>query len=153
MTLGKSVAAAELELREYFNLAKKKRVITIEVDEETYQLWEDTKARLQEPKDRDAFKKIMATFAAPKREQTKVRQSSSARGAGVVLRRELLKKAQYRCEFVSANGTRCESLQFLQCDHITPHSICGETAQSNMRILCSEHNKLAYQKFSCFSLG
>ncbi|MBI2518977.1 MAG: HNH endonuclease, partial [Bdellovibrio sp.] len=51
------------------------------------------------------------------------------------------------------NGKRCESRQFLQCDHITPHSICGETAQDNMRILCSEHNKLAYQKFSCLPLS
>lgn len=142
-----SNAAAESTLREHFNLKKRKRIITIEVDEETYQLWQDTKARLREPKDSEALKKLCMIPESPKKEQTKVRQSPATRAAGIVLRRELLKRAGHRCEFMSEiTGRRCDSTQFLECDHKIPHFLCGETSQQNMRVLCAQHNKLMFRQ-------
>ncbi|HAZ11158.1 MAG: hypothetical protein A2X86_08695 [Bdellovibrionales bacterium GWA2_49_15] len=138
-----SAAEAETKLRGYFKLESKKRVVKIEMDEDTYQLWVKTKAKLGEPKDASAIKKLCES--QERKEQTKVRQSPTARTAGVVLRRELLKEAEHRCQYVSQiNGKRCDNQHFLQCDHIVPHFLGGGTTRQNMRVLCPQHNRMVY---------
>ncbi|HAZ13279.1 MAG: hypothetical protein A2X86_08045 [Bdellovibrionales bacterium GWA2_49_15] len=139
-----SAAEAETKLRGYFKLENKKRVVKIEMDEETYQLWLVTKAKLGESKDAVAIKKLCESQV--EKPQKKVRQAPTTRTAGVVLKRELLKKADHQCEYVSpSNGRRCENRHFLQADHKVPYFLGGKTVQQNMRILCQQHNVLVYQ--------
>ncbi|OFZ17239.1 MAG: hypothetical protein A2X86_01960 [Bdellovibrionales bacterium GWA2_49_15] len=139
-----SALEAETKLRGYFKLETKKRVVRIEMDEETYQLWLETKAKLGEAKDSAALKKLCESQV--EKPQKKVRQNPKTRVAGVVLRRELLKEAEHRCEYVNPiNGQRCENQHFLQCDHKIPYFLGGKTVQQNMRVLCRQHNQLVYQ--------
>ncbi|MBI2520742.1 MAG: HNH endonuclease [Bdellovibrio sp.] len=146
-----STSKSELRLREFFKLQSKKRVVTIEMDEETYELWQKTKAELGEVKDACALKKLCESQV--KKTQTKMRQSPNARTAGKVLRRELLKAAEHRCQYVGPiNSQRCNNRQFLQCDHKIPHFLGGETTQQNMRILCQQHNLLVYQELKSKNL-
>ncbi|OFZ17244.1 MAG: hypothetical protein A2X86_01985 [Bdellovibrionales bacterium GWA2_49_15] len=130
-------------MRGYFKLENKKRVVKIEMDEETYQLWLATKAKLGEAKDASAIKKLCESQV--ERPQKKVRQAPTTRIAGVVLRRELLKQAEHQCQYVGQNGRRCENRHFLQADHKVPYFLGGKTVQQNMRVLCQQHNALVYQ--------
>ncbi|OFZ16875.1 MAG: hypothetical protein A2X86_14060 [Bdellovibrionales bacterium GWA2_49_15] len=140
-----SAAESEAKLRGYFKLENKKRVVRIEMDEETYQLWLTTKAKLGEAKDAVALKKLCQSQV--EKPQKKVRQAPTARTAGVVLRRELLKQAGHQCQYVGPiNGRRCENRHFLQADHKVPYCLGGKTVQDNMRILCQQHNVFAYKK-------
>ena len=144
-----STAEAEIKLRQHFGLENKKRVIKIEVDEETYQLWLNAKENLNEPKDFVALKKLCqaATKGESKSAKKEVRQSKKARTARVVLRRELIQKAEHRCEYVSPQtGRRCDSTYFLECDHKIPYFLGGKTVQQNMRILCAQHNKFLFHE-------
>ncbi|MBI2522435.1 MAG: HNH endonuclease [Bdellovibrio sp.] len=150
-----SAAKAENKLREFFKLENKKRVISMEVDEETYQLWLQTKAKMGEAKDAVVLKKLCQSRqqSESKKTQPKVRQAPTARIAGVVLRRELLKEAGHRCQYVSPiNARRCENQHFLQCDHKVPYCLGGETTQQNMRVLCQQHNQMVYQNLKSINL-
>ncbi|HAZ11496.1 MAG: hypothetical protein A2X86_10960 [Bdellovibrionales bacterium GWA2_49_15] len=113
--------------------------------EETYQLWLTTKAKLGEAEDAVALKKLCQSQQVEK-PQKKIRQAPTTRTAGVVLRRELLKQAEHRCQYVSPiTGRRCENRHFLQADHKVPYCLGGKTVQQNMRILCQQHNVVVYQ--------
>ncbi len=57
------------------------------------------------------------------------------------LRDEVLHRAQYRCEFVSDHGTRCEERTRLEFDHIEPFAKGGGTTVDNLRCLCRAHNQ------------
>jgi len=140
-----SAVESEAKLRGYFKLENKKRVVKIEMDEETYQLWLATKAKLGEVLDAAAIKKLCKSQV--EMPQKKVRQAPTTRTAGRVLRRELLKQAEHQCEYVSSiNGRRCENRHFLQADHKVPYFLGGKTVQPNMRVLCQQHNAHVYQK-------
>ncbi|HAZ13524.1 MAG: hypothetical protein A2X86_13415 [Bdellovibrionales bacterium GWA2_49_15] len=90
-----SAAEAESKLRGYFKLENKKRVVK---------------------KDAIAIKKLCESQV--EKPQKKVRQAPTARTAGVVLKRELLKQADHQCEYVSpSTGRRCDNRHFLQADH------------------------------------
>ena len=142
-----STAEAEIKLRQHFGLENKKRVIKIEVDEETYQLWMKAKESLNVPKDGEALKKLCLAATKGESEKKEVHQSEKARTAGVVLKRKLVQKAEHRCEYVSPQtGRRCDSTYFLECDHKIPYFLGGKTVPQNMRILCAQHNKFLFHE-------
>lgn len=59
----------------------------------------------------------------------------------IKVRRELLQKAHYQCQYHGENGKRCQSTYQLQGDHIVPLAKSGADHPLNMRILCSVHNQ------------
>ena len=60
---------------------------------------------------------------------------------GRELRERLLDRAGHQCEFVSDQGTRCGERTGLHIDHIWPFGRGGPTTKSNLRCLCSAHNR------------
>lgn len=66
----------------------------------------------------------------------------------VTLKRELLKKANYCCEYVAPlTRTKCMSTYQLQIDHHIPLARGGSDSPENLRILCRTHNLLFAQKW------
>jgi 5-methylcytosine-specific restriction endonuclease McrA len=51
-----------------------------------------------------------------------------------------------QCTFVGAEGTRCQSKKGLQIDHIVPYAAGGTHDPSNLRLLCSAHNRLMAER-------
>jgi hypothetical protein len=74
----------------------------------------------------------------------RVAERPQSRFIPVRLKREVWKKGEGRCSFVSpVTGLRCESKYGLQFDHIEPYAMGGETSSENLRLLCANHNRLA----------
>lgn len=66
----------------------------------------------------------------------------------ITLRRRLLKKAKYCCEFVDTKTkTKCQSHYQLQIDHRIPLARGGSDVESNLRVLCRTHNLLATKQW------
>ncbi len=56
------------------------------------------------------------------------------------LKQKLLAAADFRCQFVSPEGNRCQQTRYLDVDHIHPIAMGGLTEWSNLQILCRAHN-------------
>ena len=63
-------------------------------------------------------------------------KSKNLRQISKRLRNDVLKTANYRCQFPG-----CESDHFLQMDHIFPVRNGGDQRRSNLQILCARHNQ------------
>ncbi|MDZ4786301.1 MAG: hypothetical protein SGJ02_09530 [bacterium] len=59
----------------------------------------------------------------------------------VSLKREIYKRDNAQCSFVSDNGIRCTEKHYLEFDHVMPFGIGGKTNKDNLRLLYSGHNK------------
>ncbi|MCB9882344.1 MAG: HNH endonuclease [Planctomycetes bacterium] len=57
------------------------------------------------------------------------------------LRELVFERANYRCEFVTGGGVRCDERTGLQIDHIVPHGMHGPTVLANLRCFCGVHNR------------
>ena len=69
------------------------------------------------------------------------RRSQSARNIPARVRREVWKRDQGRCTFVSDTGHRCESRMRLEFDHALPRARNGEATVANLRLRCQAHNQ------------
>jgi hypothetical protein len=60
--------------------------------------------------------------------------------------REVVARDGMQCSFVSADGERCGSRDFLEVDHRTPRALGGTGDPSNLRVLCRSHNQYAAEQ-------
>jgi hypothetical protein len=57
-------------------------------------------------------------------------------------------KANAQCEYIDPlTNKRCEATHYLELDHIMPFALGGPTTTENLRLLCSNHNKLEALKY------
>lgn len=62
-------------------------------------------------------------------------------------RREVLKRSQGCCEHIDPETSlRCQSRYLIQFDHIYPYALGGTSESSNIRALCSMHNRYLAKK-------
>ncbi len=64
------------------------------------------------------------------------------RAPKIALREEILAKANYQCEYMSAKGKRCTARINLEIDHEVPWSKGGHSRSDNLQCLCKAHNLL-----------
>jgi 5-methylcytosine-specific restriction endonuclease McrA len=57
------------------------------------------------------------------------------------VKRQVWKRDQGRCTFVSASGRRCDARRFLEYDHIEPVARGGKSTFENLRLRCRAHNQ------------
>lgn len=51
------------------------------------------------------------------------------------------KRDEGKCTYVSPiTGKPCGSKHFLQLDHVKPYALGGENSETNLRLLCAQHN-------------
>lgn len=67
----------------------------------------------------------------------------------VAVKRLVWRRDGGRCAYVAPDGRRCESVDALQYDHVTPYSLGGASDDpANIRLLCRPHNqRLARRRF------
>jgi hypothetical protein len=92
--------------------------------------------------------------ATPLRSSIPNHQSTQRRRkyTSIQIKRELLKKAQYQCEFVDAKTQkRCTSKHFIECEHQIPLARGGTDQPENLRIFCRSHNAHAAREWGLSS--
>lgn len=137
----KDLHESENGLRELLQLPPKKRRITIEVGEETYQAWNEFKGSMIHKNMSDEMLLRFAIEQAacvkkPSRIHKPRKHDPKSRYIPAHLKREVFEKAQYKCSWPS-----CSSVYGLEVDHIKPVSEGGQTSRDNLRLLCRHHNQ------------
>jgi 5-methylcytosine-specific restriction endonuclease McrA len=84
-------------------------------------------------------------FAATERPRAG-KASRSLRHIPARVRREVWKRDQGRCTFVSEDGHRCAERRFIQFDHVHEVARGGEATVDGVRLLCHAHNQLAAER-------
>jgi 5-methylcytosine-specific restriction endonuclease McrA len=59
------------------------------------------------------------------------------------VKREVLRRAGGRCEWVPESGERCDCTRMLEYDHILALALGGKSTIENVRLACRSHNLLA----------
>jgi hypothetical protein len=67
---------------------------------------------------------------------------SASRYVPMALKKEVLERADYRCQHFSADALRCRQKSLLQLDHIHPLAWGGTTCSKNLQVLCRSHHRL-----------
>lgn len=137
----KSLHDSENMIRKELDMPEKERVITIKVKEETYQMWNDFKARMVHKNMSDEMLLRFSIMKAervetPKRIQKAREHDPDSRYIPAHLKREVFEKANYKCSWKD-----CDSVYGLEVDHILPVSKGGKTEAANLRLLCRHHNQ------------
>ena len=131
---------ADKIIREEIDLKPKKRVIKIEVDEESYQKWLDYKARQVDKKKTD--EELLMTAIEDKNVEPRAyrkaapTESSNPRYISAENKRAVRKRAKNSCHYPG-----CNSKYGLEIDHIHPVSAGGKGNLENLQLLCREHNQ------------
>jgi hypothetical protein len=80
---------------------------------------------------------------SPEKAAAQHASKTHARYVPASVKREIWRKDQGKCSYVSPTGIQCGSKHGLQLDHVTPWAMGGETSSRNLRLLCANHNRLA----------
>jgi hypothetical protein len=132
---------SEKILRTQLGLKRKKRIITIEVEDDTYQAWVEFKGKMihKNYSDEKLFLSLLEkTTMPPKKRLRKVSPIKKSRHQSYVsakIKKELLEKAKH-CQMQN-----CKSTYGLEIDHIRPISQNGQSNRENLRVLCRHHNQ------------
>ena len=87
--------------------------------------------------DKDLFLALVKkSLSKYQRINVKESKSNHPRQISESLKRFLLKKANYRCQYPG-----CNQSHYLQIDHIHPVRKGGSNKQENLQILCASHNQ------------
>jgi 5-methylcytosine-specific restriction endonuclease McrA len=82
-----------------------------------------------------------AKFAATRKPRNSVRPTTSARHVPNHVKRAVWERDGGRCTFVSDDGKRCDSRDFIELDHLDPVARGGRATIESMRLLCRAHNQ------------
>ena len=81
-------------------------------------------------------------FAATSRPRPALkRPSADPRHIPAAVVREVCRRDEGRCTFVSEQGERCEARDLLEFDHVTPVATGGQSTAANVRLRCHTHNQ------------
>ena len=81
--------------------------------------------------------------------ESKANPVISNRYIPAALRREVRQRDGHRCSYVAPadsrpeSARRCDAIQQLEFDHVTPRAFGGQNTLDNLRLLCRAHNNLA----------
>ena len=134
-------------------LAPQRFGLQVTIDAETQQLLQDVRALLGHTVPSGDLAQVLreslriAKLALEKRRFAATskprpnRRTKSARHIPAHVRREVWRRDQGRCTFVSDSGHRCESRLRLEFDHATPLARGGEGTVADLRLRCRAHNQ------------
>ena len=107
-------------------------------------------------KDNSLFlKKVLKAYLREKKPRNI--PSKHTRRVSTPTAREVKRKGNFRCEYISDKGIRCFQTAHLEVDHIRPYAFGGSSKDiENLRTLCKVHNlylaRLYFQKSRKFEV-
>ena len=139
----KSSSESEKIIRRKLELPVKKRMLSIEMSEESYQKWIQYKGKHVAKRMSD---EMLFLYSLEKSAETKeVRvyhratplKSNNPRYIPAKIRRQVIRNAEDICQYPG-----CGSTYGLEIDHIVPVSRGGRGKIENLQLLCRHHNEL-----------
>ena len=120
--------------------AIKAEIFKTEVDDELKALLVEAKRIASESDPLLLLKKVLKEYVREKR--TRIAQvKHPTRYIPVSIAREIKKRDNYQCTYLSPSGIRCNQRAHLQIDHIRPYAKGGSSQDpNNSRCLCRAHN-------------
>ncbi len=93
--------------------------------------------------------------ASSSQQVSRAQSQTQSRYIPKAIRQTLWERAEGRCEYKDRlSHRRCESRYRLEFEHCKPFAAGGKTHPDNMRVLCSEHNRLmAFQYYGHGKMG
>ncbi|HXS81994.1 MAG TPA: HNH endonuclease signature motif containing protein [Methylomirabilota bacterium] len=85
-------------------------------------------------------------FAATDKPRAVRRSSKNPRHIPAAIKREVRKRDDGRCTYVSDEGHRCKERRFLEYDHELPVARGGQTTVANLRLRCRAHNQFEAER-------
>ena len=82
-------------------------------------------------------------FARTNRPRSSAALDPNKRYVPSAVRRQVIERDGLRCSYISPDGERCESTQFLQFHHVEAWARGGKTTKESLRIFCAAHNQFA----------
>jgi hypothetical protein len=92
----------------------------------------------------DLLKKKAAAVARPRR--TARTAGPAGRHIPSSVKREVWRRDQGRCAFVSPDGHRCGDAGFIEYHHVDAHWLGGEATADNLQLRCRAHNGFEWQR-------
>ena len=124
--------------------------IRFTISKEVYERFEEAKAKLSNSLGSSltvegVFSKLLESYL--RLTERKARPSNkNSRYIPRSVKREVYRRDKGTCSYVSPDGTGCCERKYLHFDHIQPFALGGKTEASNLRLLCSAHNRLQAEK-------
>ncbi len=121
--------------------------IKFSVKKEIMQKLETAKARLSNKLGADLsieniFGELLEHYIADPKPRKVSKTNNNTRYVSAFVKREVLKRDNCRCSYISSNEIRCTETKYLHLDHIKPFAIGGRSNLENLRVLCSAHNRV-----------
>jgi hypothetical protein len=145
-------------------LSPKRFALQITIDQEFRDLLEEAKSLLSHSQPsgdvaevlKDGLKRLVEDLRKRKCAETQApraprRLASGSRTIPAHVRREVWKRDQGRCTFMSDSGHRCESRKLLEFDHVEPYARGGQATIDGVRLRCRAHNQ--YEAEQAFGSG
>jgi 5-methylcytosine-specific restriction endonuclease McrA len=106
----------------------------------------ERKSNASEPKPPQPGMQEISSITAPEAAEATPSAPSPAptprrRTIPVLLKRQVLRRAEFQCEYASADGRRCTQKTGLEIDHRFPFSWGGEHSAQNLAVLCHSHHR------------
>lgn len=98
------------------------------------------------PEARQARRETRKGSASLDSRRRECKNTQPSRDIPDAVRDDILIRDGGQCTYVAADGRRCECRTDLEIDHLVPYAVGGSHDPSNLRLLCSGHNKLAAEK-------
>ena len=114
--------------------------IKFSLNKENYENLKKAQAMLSTSSVEDLFNILVNKFINPKTRNSSGSKSDS-RYIAKSVKRAVYLRDKGECTFTH-NGVKCCSKHYLEFDHIIPYSAGGSKTSENIRLLCSNHNKL-----------
>jgi HNH endonuclease len=128
---------------------------SFEVKEDIKELYDEASLIVGTSKPEELFEKLLKEFVARKTKEPKViakpnivkakdnnKPNTVSRSIPLKTKREVFKRDNRQCSYVSKDGKRCSKRHNLEIDHIQPYALGGTNDLRNLRLLCKSHNLL-----------
>jgi HNH endonuclease len=127
---------------------------SFEVKEDVKALYDEASLITGNTKPEELFEKLLKEFVARKTKEPKVianpnivkakdpKVTTVSRAISLKTKRQVYKRDNRQCTYVSKDGKRCSKRHNLEIDHVQPFSLGGSNDLNNLRLLCKSHNLL-----------
>ena len=106
----------------------------------------DPKKKLERRHKRDKKREDSSKAKSPANEIRKTHEPAKSRYIASEVSERVYARANYRCQYLASDGTRCSARTGLQIEHVRPFGIFRSNDERFLALLCAGHNGLAAER-------